>query len=101
MIERVGVFVKSLQRRDVISLAPGTRANALRLVDGTQSLLQLCGGRRRPDLVVAAHRDDPISHAAARVNRGYFVERLFGFFVFERMEPGYGAIKLLLGRRRT
>src|ERR1700730_8740308 len=93
-IGRVSVFVKNLYRGDVISLALGPCAYGFCLFDGARSLPQLCCGRRRPDGMVIAHRDAPVTHAAARVGDGNFAERLFSLFVLERMEPGDCAIEL-------
>ena len=52
-------------------------------------------------MVVVAHGDAPITHAAARVSGRNFGERLFCLFILKRMEPGYGTIELLLGPRFT
>src|SRR2546426_4763823 len=97
MVKFVGVTVKNLYRRDVITLALSPCSDDLCLFDGARSLLQLCRGWRRPDGMVVAHRDPPVTHAASRVSDGNFGERLFSLFILERMEPGYRAIELPLG----
>jgi hypothetical protein len=38
-----------------------------------------------------------VAHAAFRVSGDNFRERLFSFFILERVEPGDGAIELPLG----
>src|SRR6267378_3272131 len=86
MVKFLGVLVKNLYRRNVISLALCASAYGFCLFDGTRSLLQLCCAWRCPDRVVVAHRDSPVSHAAARVSDRNFGERLFSFFILERME---------------
>src|ERR1044071_5469748 len=101
MIELVGVFVKDLYRRDVLSLAPGACANRLALFYGIPSLLQLSRARRCPERMVVAHRDAPVRNAASRVGDGNFGKRLFSLFILERMEPGDGAIELPPGLRAT
>src|SRR4028118_1104375 len=97
MVEFVRVFVKKLYRRDVISLALRACADGLGLFDGFPSLLQLRRVRRRPDRMVVAHRDAPVTHAASRVGDGNFGEDLFGLFILEGMEPRDCAGELLLG----
>src|SRR6267143_3348551 len=96
-IEIGRVLVKNLDGRDVISLALSPCANDLCLGDRARSFLQLCRGWRRPDGMVIAHRDAPVTHAASRVSDGNFGECLFSIFILERMEPGDGPIELLLG----
>ena len=51
--------------------------------------------------MIVAHCDAPVTHAASRVSDGNFGERLFSFFILERMKPGHCAIELLLGLRVT
>src|SRR5918993_3701131 len=97
MIEPVGVFEKKLYRRDVISLARSPRAEGLGLFNGSRCLLQLCRVRRRPDGVIVAHRDAPVTHAASRVGDGNSGERLLGLFILEGMEPRDCPIELPLG----
>src|SRR5258705_12683675 len=97
VIEFVTIFVKDLYRRDVISLALSPCAGDLCLFDGARSLLQLRGGRRRPDRMIVTHRDAPVPHAASRINDRNFSERLFSLFILERMKPGDCPIELHLG----
>src|SRR5882724_11842183 len=97
MIKLVRVFVKTLYRRDVISLAPCPCAGGPGLFDGCQPLLQLCRVWRSPDGMVVAHRDTPVTHAASRIGDGNFGEDLFSLFILERMEPCYCPIELLAG----
>src|SRR5262245_11781750 len=99
MIQLVGVFVKKLYRRDVISLALCPRADGPGLFYGAQPLLQFRHARRRPEGMVVAHRDAPVSHAALRVSDRDFIKRLFSLLILERMEPGDRAIELPLGLR--
>src|SRR5947209_6507413 len=74
MIELVSVLVKNLDRRDVSSLALSPCAGAFCLFDRARSLLQLGRGWRRPEGMVVAHCDAPVTHAALRVGDGNFGE---------------------------
>src|SRR5258708_5286085 len=96
MIELVSILVKNFYRRDVVSLTLSLCADALCLFDGVRSLLQLCRGRRRPDGMVVAHGNAPVTHATSRIGDGNFAKRLFSLFILERMEPGDGAIEFPL-----
>src|SRR5258706_2522135 len=96
MIELVSVFVKSLDRRDVISLALSSCAHGLCVFHRAQSLLQLCRGWRSPDGMVIAHGNAPVAHPAPRVGDGNFGECLLSLFILEGMEPGDCAIELFL-----
>jgi hypothetical protein len=69
----------------------------LRSLDGSHTLFQLGGYGRRPDLMVIAHRDYPVSHAASWVSEGDCRERPFRFLVFKGMEPGYRPVELFVG----
>src|SRR5437763_1722559 len=97
MIESVGVLVKVLDGRNVISLALSPSANDLCSCDRARSFLQLRRGWRRPDGMVVADGNAPVSHAASRVSDGNFGKCLFSIFILERMEPGDRPIELLLG----
>ena len=101
MIELVSVFVKNLYRRDVISLALVRAPTLFAFSMALDPFCQLCRGRRRPEGMIVAHRDAPVTHAASRVGDGNFGEHLFSLFILERMEPGDCAIELLLGLRVT
>src|SRR5687767_5371290 len=82
-IEILSALIKNLHRRDVVSLALSPCAHHLCLFDRTRALLQLRLGRRRPDRMVVAHRDTPVTHAASRIGYGNFGERLFSLFILE------------------
>ena len=97
MIKFVGVPVKDFYCRDVISFALSARAGDLCFRDGAPSFLQLRSGWRRPERMVTAHSNAPVTHAAAWVSNSDFSERLFSLFILEGMEPGDCAIELPLG----
>src|SRR5436853_2674611 len=85
MIEFVSVFVKNLDCREVISLALSSCAGDFCLCHRARSLLQLGRCWRRPEGMVVADCDAPVTHAALRVGEGNFGERLFSGFILERM----------------
>src|SRR5262249_21204409 len=96
VIEFVRVFVEDLDSRDVASFTRSARANRPGFLYGVPPLLQLFHCRRRPDGMVLAHRDSPVTHTTFLIGREDLRESFLGLLVFKRMQPGDRAIELLL-----
>ena len=101
VVEFIRVRVKDRERQDVVAFAGGRRLEGASFGEefGASGEVRFAGAI--PEFVVKGHCLSPVSHCAARISFGDFLELRVGYFVFEGMQKGDAALELGLDFRNA
>jgi hypothetical protein len=94
VVEFIGVRVKDGERQDVVAFAPGRWLEGTSFGEEFGALGEVGSAGAIPEFVVKGHCLSPVSHRAARVFFGDFLELCLGYFVLEGMQKGDAALEL-------
>jgi hypothetical protein len=94
VVESIGVRVKDRERQDVVAFAGGRRLQGASFGEEFGALGEVAFAGAIPEFVVKGHCLSPISHCAARIFFGDFLELRCGYFVLERMQKCDSALEL-------
>src|SRR6185295_13251306 len=99
MVDLVCVLEERFDRTYVAFFALSRRVERPGFFDSGPTRFQLSLGRRRPDWMVLAHRDTPISHATLRIERRHSFKGPARFFIAKRVQPCSRKIEMSLSIR--
>jgi hypothetical protein len=94
VVEFISVRVKDGERQDVVAFAGRRRLEGTRFGEEFGALGEVCFAGAIPEFVVEGHCLSPVSHCAARIFFGDFLELHVGNFVFEGMQKGDATLEL-------
>jgi hypothetical protein len=94
VVEFIGVRVKDGERQDVVAFAGGRRLEGASFGEEVGALGEVGFAGAIPEFVVKGHCLSPVSHCAARIFFGDFLELRVGYFVLEGMQKGDAALEL-------
>ena len=101
VIEFIDVRVKDGERQDVIAFAGSRRLDRASFGEEFGALGEVGLAGTIPEFVVQGHCLSPVSHCAARIFFGDFLELRVGYFVLEGMQKGDAALELGLDFRNA